>query len=255
MRKSRCRMICKVHKFTLIELLVVIAIIAILAAMLLPALNQARERAKSANCVSNLKQLGQAFIAYADDSKGWGPSTYFDNGFWLCPLLDGKYISGPSYTLEWNKAYFDTETKGIFTCPSISFTGLFVNTYGLIASGDYGRLRLTGGELALIYNARGADTTKWGFVKSQYSPSQSLILGDSSWAAGTNHDSYFRLDTAWQGEACLRHSSRGNFLHGDGHVAALQNTELKSHCLWELSGTFTTMKYVYPGMITAVTAP
>ena len=157
-----------------------------------------------------------------------------------------------TYTLEWNKAYFDTETKGIFTCPSISFTGLFVNTYGLIASGDYGRLRLTGGELALIYNGGGADTTKWGFRKSHYSPSQSLILGDSSWAAGTNHDSYFRLDTTWQGEACLRHSSRGNFLHGDGHVAALQNTELKSHCMWGVSST---MKYVYPGMVTAVTAP
>ena len=52
--------------FTLIELLVVIAIIAILAAMLLPALSAARERARSANCVNNLKQLGYGFTMYCN---------------------------------------------------------------------------------------------------------------------------------------------------------------------------------------------
>ena len=63
----------KKKHFTLIELLVVIAIIAILAAMLLPALSKAREKADSITCVSNLKQIGLTFVMYTNDFKGYNP--------------------------------------------------------------------------------------------------------------------------------------------------------------------------------------
>ncbi|HEV2293508.1 MAG TPA: prepilin-type N-terminal cleavage/methylation domain-containing protein [Tepidisphaeraceae bacterium] len=61
------------HAFTLVELLVVIGIIALLIAILLPALNKAREASKAANCLSNLRQINTAFILFAHDNKGFLP--------------------------------------------------------------------------------------------------------------------------------------------------------------------------------------
>lgn len=101
-------------KFTLIELLVVIAIIAILAAMLLPALSAARERARNSTCIGKLKQIGLAMQMYAGDNVSYLPVNNLRKNCTChkCVMVSGNTFAGNDVpSLLMNGGYFGNATS------------------------------------------------------------------------------------------------------------------------------------------------
>ncbi|QOV87803.1 type II secretion system protein [Humisphaera borealis] len=107
--------------FTLVELLVVIGIIALLMSILLPSLQRAREAGNTTKCLSNLRQLGNAIMNYANENKGAlvpcdvrGPATSTTVDSWATLLVGYRYLSYPDVFDKTTPPSFDS----VFKCPS-----------------------------------------------------------------------------------------------------------------------------------------
>ena len=127
-RKTPCR-------FTLIELLVVIAIIAILAGMLMPALQGARERARSINCLGNARELGRVYLFYSDDYDSYLPCL--DNmGGENAVNADGEVLKPKNWLNGLVKKYLgrlnaSTEPYALLFCPNETVKEDITTNYGL----------------------------------------------------------------------------------------------------------------------------
>ena len=185
----------KTRGFTLIELLVVIAIIAILAAMLLPALQSARERGRRGSCVSNLKQIGTALMQYAQDYREKMPvGNCRPSSTTATPALAVTLAEG-DLGLEVLRANEYLADYGVFTCPSSTVSaedGTDSLSYGLNLAYGYipGYIAGNNGSESAIGSDLDGSGTDAANTKTNHTNYGNILFADGS-TRGFNGATWF----------------------------------------------------------------